>query len=345
MTAAERQLPSPSTTLSWIDLAKKVFELQVARWDTETCGGGLRWQIFPFNQGYGYKNAEAAGGFFQLAARLARYTGNQTYADWAQKTWDWTTSAGFVTSDYQVFDGADVSNNCSDINKLQWSQNAGAFLYGSAAMYNFVSQRVPVSTLCPGSTDTLQTYGNTQWQNRTESILSSMSVFFSKPTSIMTEVACETKATCESEQYAFKGLTAQWMGTTTQIAPFTRSTIMGYLQASAKGAADQCTKQGNVTVCGFEWNKSSSNGITGVGQQLSALNVIVANLAINASAPVTVNTTTTSQSTNPGSSGSAGPNGSSGHNSAPAKSISPTLLAPYTNILVVSIVVAALSSI
>ena len=138
MTAAERQLPSPPASVSWIDLAKNIFDTQAARWDTATCGGGLPWQIFTFNRGYDYKNSASAGAFLQLAARLARYTENQTYADWANKTWDWTTSVGLISSEFKVYDGAPTTENCSSIDRLEWTYTAGAFLYGSAAMYNFV---------------------------------------------------------------------------------------------------------------------------------------------------------------------------------------------------------------
>ena len=117
-----------------------VFNEQAARWDTSTCDGGLRWQIFTFNDGYNYKNSIAAGAFFQLAARLARYTGNQTYADWATKSYEWTSTVGFISDDYRVFDGAFVKGNCSAISRLQWTYVAATFMYGSAVMTNYVSR-------------------------------------------------------------------------------------------------------------------------------------------------------------------------------------------------------------
>lgn len=141
MTAAETQFPGISSSPPWLDIARNVFDAQAARWDNLTCGGGLRWQIFSFNNGYSYKNAISQASFFQLAARLAKYTGNQTYSDWADKAWDWSTSVGLVTTDFKVFDGTQASSNCSSISKLQWTYTAGAFLYGSAVMYNEVRLR------------------------------------------------------------------------------------------------------------------------------------------------------------------------------------------------------------
>lgn len=83
MSAAEKNYPAPSGEYSWIQLTENLWNTQVYRWDTSSCGGGLRWQIFPSNKGYDYKNSISNGAFFQLSARLARFTGNQTYLDWA----------------------------------------------------------------------------------------------------------------------------------------------------------------------------------------------------------------------------------------------------------------------
>lgn len=81
----------------------------------------------------------ANGCFFNLGARLARYTGNTTYSDWAEKTWDWVTGVGFMDADYNIYDGAHVETNCTDINKAQFSYNNAVYLLGAAHMYNFVS--------------------------------------------------------------------------------------------------------------------------------------------------------------------------------------------------------------
>ena len=112
-----------------------------ARWDTSTCAGGLRWQIFTFNSGYDYKNSIANGCFFNIAARLARYTGNSTYADWASKTWDWVEDVGLMSDTYQVYDGTSDTNNCTVIDKLQFTYNQGIYLFGAAMMYNYVCRR------------------------------------------------------------------------------------------------------------------------------------------------------------------------------------------------------------
>jgi mannan endo-1,6-alpha-mannosidase len=142
MSAAELKFPNPpSNDFQWLALAQSVFNQQAGRWEEETCNGGLRWQIYWWNKGYNYKNSISNGGFFQLSARLARYTGNQTYADWADRIWDWMASTPVMpetATQIQVNDGTDLNKNCSDANHLQFTYNYGTMIAGAAYMYNFV---------------------------------------------------------------------------------------------------------------------------------------------------------------------------------------------------------------
>lgn len=140
MSAAENKYPDPPDGQpGWLALAQAVFNTQAPRWDNETCGGGLKWQIFTFNNGYNYKNTISQGCFFNIAARLARYTNNETYSDWAETAWDWTVAIGLMDSNFHFYDGTDDRINCTQINHIQWTYNAGVFLYGAATMWNIVS--------------------------------------------------------------------------------------------------------------------------------------------------------------------------------------------------------------
>ncbi|KAF7945053.1 hypothetical protein EAE96_009835 [Botrytis aclada] len=265
MSAAEKNFPEPSNTggLTWAELTENLWNTQAARWDTSACGGGLKWQIFSFNNGYTYKNSVSNGAFFQLSARLARYTGNQTYVDWAEKVFDWTTKIGFIDSNFNTFDGADESKACTNPNKITWSYNNALFLYGAAVMYNYTT--------------------SSTWQTRTEGLLKASSNFFTSD-SVMYEQACEEVSTCNNDQFSFKAYLSRFMWATTQMAPFAKATITSYLTKSASAAASICV--GDANACGTKWYTGSNDGISGPGQQMSALEVIQGLLVSSAAPPV-----------------------------------------------------------
>ena len=169
-----------------------------------------------------------------------------------------------------------------------------------------------------------------------------MSVFFtgdenshntSTDAGIMIEVACESEMTCNTDQHAFKGLAAQWMGETMQVAPFTTGTILSYLRTSAQAAAKQCSGGPNGTACGQHWRQATYDGQTGLGQELSALNVFLANLALNSSAPTTATSGTTSTSTSGTPHASTSVKPSSGSDSTSAASWTLSLLVPAALLL------------
>ena len=150
MQAAERGFPDPPPDQAqWLALVQAVFNLQAGYWDDLTCGGGLRWQIFKFNNGYDYKNTISNGCFFHMGARLARYTKNNTYFDWAEKAYKWSEGAGLITPDYAFYDGADVDGNCTTFDKHRWSYNIGVYLSGAAYMYNHVSPSITLFFFLP----------------------------------------------------------------------------------------------------------------------------------------------------------------------------------------------------
>lgn len=137
LVAAERGFPDPPKDKpQWLALAQAVFNRQAGRWDTLSCNGGLRWQVVVSNKGYDYKNSVSNGLFFQMGGRLARYTGNQTYADLGEKAYNWCKEMGLLSNKYYVYDGAHLPD-CTVSSKLQWSYNAGVFLAGAAAMYDY----------------------------------------------------------------------------------------------------------------------------------------------------------------------------------------------------------------
>lgn len=139
--AAETKFPDPPDDKpGWLALAQGVFNRQWTRWDTETCNGGLRWQINTFHSGYNYKNTVSNAALFQIGARLALYTKNESYAEHAERTWDWMRGVGLISPKYQAFDGVNIRGNCTEYKDMvEWTYNNGMTLMGTAVMYNYVS--------------------------------------------------------------------------------------------------------------------------------------------------------------------------------------------------------------
>ncbi|PBP28869.1 family 76 glycosyl hydrolase [Diplocarpon rosae] len=259
MSAAEKDYPQPTIgNYSWVQLTENLWNTQVRRWDMTQCHGGLKWQIFSFNNGYNYKNSVSNGAFFQLSARLARFTGNQTYADWAHKAYNWTSDLGLIDDGYHVFDGADDRTNCTKFDKIIWTYNNAIFMYGSAMMYNY-------------------TNGSALWADRTQGFLNASMNFFSpfkNSTNIMYEPPCETVNTCNTDQFSFKGYLSRFMWSTSLVAPFTVNSITMLLRASSQAAAASCSGGTDGVTCGMRWYVGGWDGKYGVGQQMSALETI-----------------------------------------------------------------------
>ncbi|KAJ4410067.1 hypothetical protein N0V91_002076 [Didymella pomorum] len=278
LSAAENKLPDVEGQMSWLSLAIAVFNTQAPRWNDRTCGGGLNWQIFTFNNGYDYKNTISNGAFFNIAARLAKYTGNETYAEWAVRAYEWELSVGLISQDFHFYDGTSERKNCTDVNHIQWTYNAGIHLSGAAAMWN-ISESAGDST------------NAALWRGRLEGIIKASSVFFSADgaPNVMIEVACERNGLCDHDQRSFKAYLARWMGYAMLTAPWTRETLMPRLRASAVAAAKQCGPGKNG--CGLRWWQGGVNdGEVGVGEQMSALETIQNLLVGQVAGPVSEQT-------------------------------------------------------
>ncbi|KAG7664087.1 uncharacterized protein J8A68_002411 [[Candida] subhashii] len=270
MEAVEQNFQDPED-LSWIELTQALFNSMRVRWDPCTCGGGLRWQIFEWNVGYDYKSTIANGCLFHLAARLARYSDNKAdYLEVAEKVWNWMVNVGYITVEddgttIQIYDGAHVEENCTDFTTLKWSSNYGTFLSGCAYLYNLTGDEV--------------------WKSRTLEILEASKYFFNG--SIMQETTCATRGVCNYDQRSFRSIFARFLGLTMKLVPETSDTILPLLEASALGAAQSCSGGTDGITCGENWAYGGWDGVYGLGEQSSALDVLNSLLV---RAPLTVNT-------------------------------------------------------
>ena len=213
LTAAENAVPVPEGSPTFLSMAQNVFNEQKARWDTTTCGGGMKFKIKPGEGGYNYKSSIANGLFFQLAARLAKLTGDSDALSWAEKSYDWVASTGLIDGEFNVYDGTDDSKGCVDLNHDQWSYNGGVFLYGAAVM----------ASQSPDS----------KWRDRTVGLLNAAQRNFVRNDALF-ETNCEGEGSCNTDQVSFKGILARWIGATAAVFPDVKGPVVASLSGISR---------------------------------------------------------------------------------------------------------------
>jgi mannan endo-1,6-alpha-mannosidase len=322
MSAAEHGLPVPSgSNVTWYELARNAFDTQVARWDEDACAGGLRWQIFTFNNGYNYKNALTQANFAQLGARLWKYTSNATYLEQAARAVEWSTNVGLISATDNsgaIYDGTDVAGNCSNINRIQWSINAGQFMSAFAHA-------------CNGTC-------SDEWQRLGDTVLDAVSPFAVQL--ILTETACSGQGRCSTDQLAFRAPLARALANARDMAgvlddaqKFNTERIIA---ASAAGAQAQCSSSNG---CGSDWSSAEWDGTSGLGQDLAALEILLATYPRKQL--LTLNTTTGGATSGPNG-GNGGSNGG-GNGTSPAEAPGNAAPGIFASSIMGSIMVASLT--
>lgn len=124
----------------------------------------------------------------------------------------------------------------------------------------------------------------------------------------MVEYACEPTGTCNKDQRSFKAYLARWLAVSVQLAPFTTARILPWLQTSAGAAFKVCS--GGVpdgVVCGRRWFESQDDGTRDIGNQMTAMSVVQANLAIKLPGPADHKTGTSAGNAGAGGEGERTP--------------------------------------
>ncbi|KAJ5085379.1 CAZyme family GH76 [Penicillium argentinense] len=260
ITAAELNFPEREDEPSWVTLAQGVFDAQVARWDMTSCNGGLRWQIWPYQGGYGIKNAISNGGLFQLAARLALYSKNETFGIWAEKIWDWSQTTPLLRKNWNIADTTNVDAKCKDHGDFQWTYNYATYIAGAGYMHNY-------------------TNGNSsKWLNGISGMLKVSNQFFppSGGNEVLSDITCEPIHKCDRNQITFKAYFASWLGFMSTIVPSNATDeVMGKFKASAVAAGQQCSGGDDGKHCGIRWTKKAAwDGTTGLEQEMAVLGVL-----------------------------------------------------------------------
>ncbi|KAF1840353.1 glycoside hydrolase family 76 protein [Cucurbitaria berberidis CBS 394.84] len=328
ITAAEVGFPKPKNA-EWVDYAANVFNTQVLRLQAEenesSCKGGLRWQIYTFNDGYEYKDTNSNGNFFLLAARLAKFTGNETYTHWADKSYTWAKEIGLITNDFAIYNGADAKKNCTNVNRIRWANTHGIYTEGAALMHNI-------------------TNGAQNWTNAITGLVKASSTFQDNSTSALVEVACEKNGRCDIDQRAFKGIAARSFARAAISAPSVAESINKMIGASAKGAASACDGNDENVSCNLSWihgeSKWSVSAKDGnLGEVFGALEVVQALLYPQAKALATGNGKGSGSNAGNGTK-SGGASGTSGAVSPQSTGSAGTIAASITAVIAVAFSVA-----
>lgn len=133
---------------------------------------------------------------------------------------------------------------------------------------------------------------------------------------ILAEVACETNNNCNTDQLAFKAIGSRALARArdmvhgpivsingTDVGTFPK-VINAVIVASAQGAAAQCSGGATGSVCGTNWRNATWDGTSGLGQQLSALEIVLALLPGKKLRNVNSTSTATATATSGSSAGS-----------------------------------------
>jgi mannan endo-1,6-alpha-mannosidase len=278
MSAAEfKYTDPPADGPQWVPLVQAVWNQQSRRPQNDSCGGGLRWQAFSFNNGYNYKNTISNACFLNMGARLALYTDDKKYADESIPFWDWMAELNYIDKDWNVFDGAHVENNCTDLVRTQYSYNAALLVNSAAYLYNF-------------------TDGSQLWRDRIEGLLGRIETYFF-PNNTAYEASCEQPgAICNSDQTSFKGFVHRWLAITGQLVPEFKERIHTLLKESTRQGLKTCTGGPNGRMCGLHWTTGAFDGQPGAATQMNMVAALSSLLANDVAPPTSRKTGGTSES-------------------------------------------------
>lgn len=249
----------PDDQPGWLGLAQRVTASMESRWDEDECGGGLRWQIYTWNKGYTYKNTIANACLFHMAARLAHYTRNETYVAVARRTWTWMMDIGLVQtngSTYNVLDGTSTKTGCNKVVNHEWSYNYAILLAGHAYLHDFTK--------------------DPSWLDHLHKLYAAFESRF-YDNGVLFEQRCEEKEKCNDDQKSFKSITSRCLMHTASLIPELAPLIHDRIWASAQAAAQACNDQGE---CGVRWTLGYYDGNTGLGQQISVSEALIAAISV-----------------------------------------------------------------
>ncbi|KAI1075132.1 glycoside hydrolase family 76 protein [Whalleya microplaca] len=222
-------------------------------WNTTTCGGGLIWDV-PSRT---YHNAISNELYLQLTAKLHNLIpGDTYYLNHSLLEWDWFRASGMINAEGLINDGLTDDAACVNNGQPVWTYNQGVVLGGLVELWKGT--------------------GDTSYLDAARSIadaaIKSSALF---PNGTLTD-PCDTAEDCEPNGTAFKGLFMRELGKLNEVLegrPY-RDVILDNLRsmyAVDRNASD---------FYGLWWQGPFDSSSTGVGSQVSAVNLLITALGL-----------------------------------------------------------------
>lgn len=139
-----------------------------------------------------------------------------------------------------------------------------------------------------------QTDGEEKWRKRIDNLLTPFfELFFPNNTAFEHDCEGSNDPPCTTDMLSFKGYSHRWLAVVTQIAPYTRDTILPILRHSAQAAVNQCTGGPLGRKCGFYWTSGeyvdpALDETDGAGENMDVLAAVSSLLIDLAPTPATM---------------------------------------------------------
>lgn len=90
----------------------------------------------------------------------------------------------------------------------------------------------------------------------------------------MYEASCQISNRCNNDQRSFKAYFSRFLGLTSMLVPDISDSIMKSLKSTVPGVLSSCSGGSDGHTCGIDWSKGSWDGVYGLGEQMSSLELI-----------------------------------------------------------------------
>ncbi|KAI8924295.1 glycosyl hydrolase family 76-domain-containing protein [Entophlyctis helioformis] len=250
------QVASQSATFQ--EIAVGTWTQLLSGWRNTTCKGGIVTDPSDTSRN-ATKSSTTNAGFMALSAQLYAMTGNTTYKEWADGTYNWMAETGLITSAFEVYAG--LTAECA-VQRAQWSAPAGLLMTSLATLYQattldpYVGQLTALLSASLGRfTTNANTIANIAVLGDDQQGRSVEPQGFTRP-GVLYETLCDFGMDCAHERWG-KGVFVQGLADAYRMAPNAtyRPSVAKAFGASLAGMMPTCEASWN---CSYIWTGKAS---------------------------------------------------------------------------------------